>query len=261
MTPLLPILLAGAAALVAVGVPRRAAGRLSGLRGAAASPSLPVPVLGAVLGLLLAGPVGVALGAAAGVALRRTAASRARASAVRRERAAVLDALTLLAADLRAGRTPAEALAAAAEAAVGDTREVLTGAAAAAARGSDVVVALAPRQSAAPEVLRGLAACWSVCSGAGSGLAAGVDRLQEGLRAAESQRRAVDAELAGPRATAGLLAVLPIGGLALAAALGAHPMHVLLHTRFGLCCLLIGLGLDAAGVVWTRRLVASAVLA
>jgi tight adherence protein B len=97
-----------------------------------------------------------------------------------------------------------------------------------------------------------------VCSSAGSGLAAGIDRLQEGLRAAESQRRAVDAELAGPRATAGLLAVLPVAGLGLAAALGAHPVQVLLHTRFGLYCLLLGLGLDAAGVMWTRRLVASA---
>jgi tight adherence protein B len=258
MSPLVPVALAATAALVAVGVPGRAAKRLSDL-GAPASPtSVPLPVLGAIVGLLLAGPVAGVLGAAAGLVLRRTTAARAGAADRSNERATVLDALTLLAADLRSGRTPADALTAAAEVASGTTRRALTDAALAAARGSDVAVALGAGESAAPEVLRGLAACWSVCATAGSGLAAGVDRLQEGLRAAETQRRAVEAELAGPRATAGLLAVLPVAGLGLAAALGAHPVGVLLHTRFGLACLVVGLGLDAAGLAWTRRLVSAA---
>jgi tight adherence protein B len=109
-----------------------------------------------------------------------------------------------------------------------------------------------------PEVLRALAACWTVCAGSGSGLAAAVERLEEGLRAEQSQRRAVDAELAGPRATAGLLAVLPAGGLLLAAGLGADPLSVLLTTPVGLLCLTAGLALDAVGLWWTGRLVAAA---
>jgi hypothetical protein len=89
-------------------------------------------------------------------------------------------------------------------------------------------------------------------------LAAAVDRLEEGLRADQVLRQALAAELAGPRATAGLLAVLPAVGLLLAAALGADPLQVLLHTPLGLVCLVAGVGLDALGVVWTTRLVARA---
>jgi tight adherence protein B len=110
-----------------------------------------------------------------------------------------------------------------------------------------------------PEVLTGLAACWSVCSAAGHGLAAGVERLEDGLRAAEAQRRAVETELAAPRATAALLAVLPLGGIWLAVALGAHPVHVLLHTPVGMVCLALGVALDGLGLLWTARLVARAV--
>jgi len=109
-----------------------------------------------------------------------------------------------------------------------------------------------------PEVLRALAACWTVCAGSGSGLAVAVERLEEGLRAEQAQRRAVDGELAGPRATAGLLAVLPAGGVLLAVGLGADPLSVLFTTPLGLTCLAVGLGLDALGLWWTGRLVAGA---
>jgi tight adherence protein B len=97
-----------------------------------------------------------------------------------------------------------------------------------------------------------------VCSTSGSGLAAAVERLEEGLRAEQAQRRAVDAELAGPRATAGLLAVLPAAGLLLAAGLGADPLHVLLTTPLGTVCLVLGLGSRRRGVLWTSRLVSRA---
>jgi len=109
-----------------------------------------------------------------------------------------------------------------------------------------------------PEVLRALAACWTVCAGSGSGLAAAVERLEQGLRTEQAQRRAVQAELAGPRATAGMLAVLPAVGLVLAAGLGADPIHVLLHTPLGLTCLVLGLALDVVGLAWTGRFVARA---
>lgn len=261
---LLPVLLAGSAVAVLTAVPRPGAARLARLRagpagGRAMAPWQLAPGLAGLLGWLTAGPVAAALAVGGVLLLRRALAARARADRRRDERTRALTALALLAAELRSGRTQADALAAASQVASGPFGAALIAAAAAARLGGDVPAAVVADGSAVPEVLRALAACWQVCSAAGSGLAAGLERLEEGLRAAETQRRSVDAELAGPRATAGLLAVLPLGGIGLAAALGARPVHVLLHTPLGLACLLGGLLLDGAGVLWTRRLVTRAV--
>ena len=173
-----------------------------------------------------------------------------------------VEACGALAAELRAGRPPADALDRAASVAAGPFRDALQAAAATARLGGDVAAALtapaAGRPSAVAQVARALAACWTVCAGTGAGLAAAVERLEEGLRADRAQQQALAAELASPRATAGLLAVLPVAGLLMAAGLGADPLHVLLHTPLGLVCLAAGLSLDAAGVWWTQRLVVRA---
>jgi len=199
------------------------------------------------------------LAAAAAAGLVRVRRARALAAARRDERSRAAEACSALAGELRAGRAPADALDAAAELGSGPFATALRTAAGAVRLGGDPVPALRPPDGCAvPEVLRALAACWTVCAGSGSGLAAAVERLEEGLRAEQAQRRAVDAELAGPRATAGLLAVLPAGGLLLAVGLGADPLSVLLETPLGLTCLTVGLALDALGVWWTGRLVASA---
>ena len=260
MTGWVPAVLAGAAVAVWAARPTPGTLRLSSLVAARARPSpttwglVPLPVVAA----MFSGLVAAVLVAVVVIVVRRAVNARRRAAARDRERAGALDALALLAADLRAGRIPADALASAASVASGRSHLALVAAASAARMGSDVAVALDVPGSAVPAVLRGLAACWQVCHEAGAGLAAAVERLEQGLRAAEAQRRAVAAELAGPHATAQLLAVLPLGGVGLAAAFGANPVQFLLHTTFGLGCLLTGLLLDAAGVVWTRRLAAAA---
>ena len=209
-------------------------------------------------GWLYGGPALAVLLAAAAAAVPRWRQAREGVASRERERQRALEALGLLAAELRTGRPPALALAGAAEVAVGGSREALAAAAAAARLGGDVPAALTGTTTAVPTVWRGLATCWTVCTGVGHGLAAGVERLEEGLRAAEEQRRSVEAELAGPRATAALLAGLPLAGIALAAGLGADPLHVLLRTPVGLVCLVVGLGADLLGWLWTRALVARA---
>ena len=280
---LVPGLLAGAAVLVWVGLPGAGRLRVGALRtgGAGRGRALPTPsgrwqelvrwpvlaAAGAAAALVAAGPVAALLGGAAGVASSRAITARRAARDRSAERTRAVEACATLAAELRAGRTPAEALGAAQSVATGGSRAALAAAGAAAAAGADVPSAMLAHLSGAhtrapatavPELLRALAACWSVCSAAGSGLAAAVERLEEGVRAAEAQRRAVEAELAGPRATAGLLALLPLAGLLLASGLGADPLRVLLHTPAGVVCLLVGVGLDALGVLWTGRLVARA---
>lgn len=258
------LLAAGAVACLLV-VPTPASLRLEGVvpvrqRDLSLSPSLAhrllVPAVLAVGIGWIAGPVPALLallGVAAGRRVRRRQALAVERAA---ERSRAVEACAVLSAELRAGRSPADALLAAAEVATGPCRASLSSAAGTARLGGDVAAALRPAPATAvPDVLRSLAACWTVCSGTGSGLASAVARLEEGLRADQAQRRAVAAELAGPRATAGLLAVLPAGGLLMAGGLGADPLHVLLSTPVGLVCLTAGLLLDAAGLWWTGRLV------
>lgn len=184
---------------------------------------------------------------------------RRRAPALERDRA--VEACAALSGELRAGRSPTAALGAAADVAVGPTGRVLRAAAAAAGVGSDPSGRLAEQASgtACPELLRGLAACWSVCASRGVGLAAAVERLEIAERDLQDRRRAVAVELAGPRATARLLAVLPALGVLLATALGAAPLSFLVGTAFGRACLVLGVGLDVAGMVWTARLVRRAI--
>lgn len=215
---------------------------------------LVVALLVRVLGLVPALVVAAVLGAVA-----RSRRARAAAELRREERERAVEACGALASELRAGRSPGDALEAAAELAAGPSRAALAAAAGAVRLGGDAAGALRPPEgTAVPDVLRALSACWAVCAGSGSGLAAAVERLEEGLRADQAQRRAVDAELAGPRATAALLAVLPAAGLLLAAGLGADPLGVLLTTPVGQACLVGGVLLDATGLWWTGRLVARA---
>ena len=212
------------------------------------------------LALLAGGPALAAVVAVAVVVARRSRRARERERAAEQERSGAVEALGALAAELRAGRPAAAALASAAEAAAGPFGSALRAAAAGGDLGADPSAYLVREadRSAVPDVLRGLAACWSVCSGTGGALAPAVERLEEAVRAQRAQQQAVAAELAGPRATAVLLAGLPLAGLVLAAALGADPVHVLLPTPLGGVCLLAGGALDLLGLWWTGRIVAAA---
>ena len=88
----------------------------------------------------------------------------------------------------------------------------------------------------------------------GAGLAAALERVVAGARADEEVRREVEAALAAPRATAKVLAVLPLFGIALGTALGADPVGWLLGSPVGWAVLTAGLGLAVGGVGWTRRI-------
>ncbi|MFV0134552.1 type II secretion system F family protein [Streptomyces sp. HMX87] len=213
---------------------------------------------GLVLALLTASPVPALAGAAGVPVLRRVRlAARARRARERRQ-AAVIALCAVLAGEVRAGRQPGEALlwAARESGGLGD----VGGRVLAAARfGGDVpgALAAAAREPGA-EGLRGLAACWRVAVDQGAGLADGLDRLEGALRAERDQRLDLHAQLAGARATAVMLAGLPLLGLLLGVAMGADPLRVLLHTGAGLGCLLAGGVLEALGLCWVTRIVRGA---
>jgi tight adherence protein B len=113
-------------------------------------------------------------------------------------------------------------------------------------------LARAERQDAA---LAQLAVAVDVTERTGAGLAETLTQFAATLRA-EEQAAAERAEaLAGPRATAWVLSLLPLAGLGLGAAVGARPWHALLLTEPGRVCLVAGAGLWTAGRWWSARLV------
>ncbi|MFF3461698.1 type II secretion system F family protein [Streptomyces sp. NPDC002619] len=210
---------------------------------------------GLVLALLGVSVIPVAAGAAGVPVLRRVRLAREVRQARERRGDAVIALCGGLAGEVRSGRQPGEALLRAAR--DSDGLGEAQGAVVAAARfGGDVpgALAVAARQSGA-EGLLGLAACWRVAVDQGAGLAAGLDRLDAALRAERDQRADLRAQLAGARATAVMLAALPVLGLLLGTAMGANPLHVLLHTGAGLGCLVIGAVLEGAGMWWAARIV------
>ncbi|MEU4572519.1 type II secretion system F family protein [Nonomuraea sp. NPDC023979] len=186
-----------------------------------------------------------------GQLLRRTSQAR-RADAWRR---ASIELCHALSAELSAGCTPGEALTRAITAVDLPDPEPFRPVLAAARDGGDVSAALlsaAPAQGG--EGLRRLAACWDVSITVGAGLTALVERVAATLRTAQAHRQDVAAQLAGPRATARMLAVLPALGLLMGVALGMHPLDFLLGGIPGLLCLAAGIALDACGLWWTHRM-------
>lgn len=165
--------------------------------------------------------------------------------------AAVLEVCDLLAADLAAGRPPGAALSAASE-----RWPPLVAAVEAARLGADVPDALrrlAGEQRGAADLLW-VAGAWQVAEDSGHGLAAALERTGRGLRSRRRTRRLVDSELASARATARLVACLPLAVLLMGSGAGSDPWSFLLTTAVGLACLVLGVGLLGLGLWWIERL-------
>lgn len=246
------------AAAAGAALPRSGGHALARLRPRASVPAS-AALLVAVVGLVgLGAGVGAlpALAAAAVAAVGwRLAARRAAtlAAATRRDRLGEL--LAALHAELRSGADPRQAMAAAAFGLPGLEPLALT----AASPVGDVRRELEhlgslPGGRAAAD----LAAAWRLVEETGCGLAAPVHRVDAAYRAEERLRRELAAQLAGPTATARLLAALPVAGVAMGAALGADPLAFLAGPGPGRACLVAGLALLALGMRWTRSLTRAA---
>ena len=86
-------------------------------------------------------------------------------------------------------------------------------------------------------------------------MSAAVDRMIQGLRENEELRNTLQAELAGPRATAAVLRWLPGIGLLMGIAMGADPIGWLFGNPLGLACLVAGVTLSVLGSLLSRRMV------
>ena len=103
-----------------------------------------------------------------------------------------------------------------------------------------------------------VAAAWTVATAAGSPLAPTLHALAGSLRDTAQTSRDLQIALAGPRATAKLVTLLPVIGILFGAALGFDTFHTLLATPFGWACTVVGVGLMLVARCWNKRLLRSA---
>ncbi|MFM1917876.1 MAG: hypothetical protein RJB01_1391 [Actinomycetota bacterium] len=129
--------------------------------------------------------------------------------------------------------------------------------AAACSWGGDIAQALEYDGAEHPAALR-LAACWRVTERTGAPLVQVVQRLATAEREMDEARVNMHSALAGPRATARTLALLPVIGVGLGFVMGVNPLSWFLSTAWGLMVLAMGIALVGLGVWWTNRIVARA---
>ncbi|MEU8073458.1 hypothetical protein AB0B20_27275 [Micromonospora sp. NPDC049151] len=194
--------------------------RWGAVPGMSAGRVLPAAALGgAVAGALLGGPVAALVLATYGVlaarAVLRRRTHRAAALAHRRD----LDRLAAVAADLRAG-LPVDG-------------------------GAD---------AGSGRVARLARAAGRLADRTGAPLADLLERIEADARAADRGLAAAAAQAAGARATAWLLAALPLGGIGLGYGIGVDPVAVLLHTPVGAGSAIAAVVLQAGGLLWAERL-------
>lgn len=216
---------------------------------------LPAGVAAALVGMLA--PITVLIAAAlvgATVALRRHRRRvRARSAA---EAEALQSALDVLVSELRAGAHPVAAFDAAAGESDGAVADWLRAVAARARLGADVTGGLqsVARTSRSPGHWTRIAVCWQLAETHGLAIATLMSTAHRDITERQRFASQVDAGMAGARATAGVLAVLPALGLGLGQLIGADPVRFLLSGGLGGWLLVIGIGLSCAGLLWSDRI-------
>lgn len=203
----------------------------------AAVPSWLVPSVGATAGVV-----------ALVVAERRRGAARVRALATAEQ---VDEAVTAMTAALAAGASPAHTLSSAARA----SPTLLDEAARHAQWGVDPTPALrqAARQPGAG-ALTELAAAWAVAASTGCRLLDVLERIRTSVHDGVAVAHEVQEQLAPVRATARVLALLPLGGVVVGASLGVNVPRLLLTTPWGLASIAGALGLVASGLWLVERI-------
>jgi tight adherence protein B len=213
-------------------------------------------VLGVVLAWLVSLPAAVATALLSGTVVvrrRRRAAWRQR----QQESAALQAALDVLVGELRTGIHPVNAFGTAAGEVTGPVRQGMRAVAARARLGADVAAGLEDVAAASelPMHWERLAVCWRLAHVYGLSIATLMHTAQRDIVERERFSSHVEAAMAGPRATAAVLAGLPVAGIALGQLIGAQPLAFLCGPGVGGWLLTIGVLLACAGLMWSDRII------
>ena len=165
-------------------------------------------------------------------------------------------AIDVLVGELRVGAHPAEAFAVAAGETAGPVSDSCRAVAARARLGADVSAGLrnVAETSALPAQWDRLAVCWQLAADHGLAMSTLMQAAQRDV--AERQRFSghVRSAMAGARATAAILASLPVLSVLLGQLIGARPVAFLLGGRAGGWLLVVGLTLVCGGLLWSDRI-------
>jgi tight adherence protein B len=224
---------------------------------------IPLLVLAAAVafGLALFVPVtavvaGVIVGATLTLRHRRHMAQRRRVD----ESTALQSALDILVGELRVGAHPVAAFGVAAAEVDGTVAEALRAVAARARLGADVAAGLrsVAERSALPSHWERLAVSWQLAQAHGLAIATLIRSAQRDIVERERFSARVNAGMAGARATAAVLAGLPVLGVGLGQLIGADPLSFLLSGGIGGWLLVVGVTLACCGLLWSDRITGKA---
>ena len=106
--------------------------------------------------------------------------------------------------------------------------------------------------------MRDVARAWVVTERTGAPLHGTLVRVRQNVDDQADLAVTIKGELAAARATGQLLAVLPLVGIGVAALLVGDPWGFFTANLGGRLCLIVGIGLACAGVVWSERVATAA---
>ncbi|GKU34038.1 type II secretion system F family protein [Mycobacterium montefiorense] len=166
-------------------------------------------------------------------------------------------ALDVLVGELRVGSNPVQAFEVAAGETVGAVAVALHAVAARARLGADVTAGLraAARSSAQPAHWHRLAVCWQLAGAHGLAIATLMRTAQRDIVEYQRFSARVSSGMAGARATAAILACLPLLGVLLGQLIGARPLGFLLSGNAGGWLLVVGSVLACGGLLWSDRII------
>ncbi|MCH9722648.1 MAG: type II secretion system F family protein [Actinomycetia bacterium] len=258
MTPVpIAALLLAAAVLIAPPARHRLGSPAPGRPRPIGKMATPVLLLAAAAIVVAAPP---ALGVACAIAVAVAAMRRRRWACQRRrhgEARAMAAALDVLVGELRVGAHPLRAFAVAASESTEAVGRSLRAVAARAHLGADVPAGMRAiaADSSVPVHWERLAVFWQLAAERGLPMSTLMRAAHRDITARQRFLERLQAGLAGARATAAILALLPALGVLLGQVVGAHPLRFLLGTGPGGWLLVLGVGLVCAGLVWADRII------